>query len=224
MADSTSGIGGSKPPVNTPTEETKVEQTGERGGQKISARSPQGSQLDRTPSQTANKSLKSRTISSHAQTRSIQANDLNTLKKLAFDKQWGGVCSGLELHANTPKQLSQILTELKKIDDLPPDVQQAAAEQFSSLQARESADILGSNISDDPLEELGTFGELINNPMAHDSPIGTVVRTKVGDFLDKHPMPDIDRQQLIQKISRQTYEHIAKRANNLIHQITASSE
>lgn len=219
MASDTSGIG-SQPPRIPPSEaKAPVEQKGEYDNQSVTKHSPQGSQLDKTPSQAPKKSLRSRTVNTHTQTQSIQSHDLSTIRHLAGEGKWQGVASAIKLHVKTHEQLDQVMSELKVAGELPADVQDAVCEHFGQLQATKVANIFASQLPNAPAESLSTLMILASNPHDHDSPIGSVSRLATDTFIKKHGLNDADRQKAVLNTCEETYQIASRSIDQLVTQL-----
>ena len=224
MASDTPGIG-SQPP-RTPSSETQtpVEQKGEYDKQSVTKHSPQGSQLDRTPSQAPKTSLRNRTISSHRQTQSIQSHDIDAIRHLAGEGKWQGVASAIKLHVKTHKQLDQVMNELKVTGEIPAEIQDTVCQHFSQLQAAKVANIFASQLPEDPAESLSTLMILASNPHDHDSPIGSVSRLATDTFIKKHGLNDADRQKAVLSTCEETYQVASRSIDQLVAQLRSSGD
>ena len=222
MASDTPGIGSQPPHIPSSEAQTPVEKKGEYENQSVTKHSPQGSQLDKTPSQTPKKSLRSRTVSTHKQTQTIQSHDLNTIRHLAGEGKWQGVTSAIKLHVKTHEQLDQALNELKVAGNIPAEVQDAVCEHFSQLQATKVANIFASQLPEDAAESLSTLMILASNPQDHDSPIGSVSRLATDTFIKKHGLNDADRQKAVLNTCEETYKVASQGIDQLVAQLRAA--
>lgn len=224
MANDTSGVGPRHNHIQPPESQKPVDQKGEFDNQPVTKHSPQGSQLDRTPSQVPKTSLRSRTVSTHTPTQSIQSHDLDTIRHLAGEGKWQGVESAIKLHVKNHEQLDQVMNELKIVGKLPPEIQDAACEHFTQLQAAKVANIFASQLPDDPKEELSTLMILASNPHEHDSPIGSVSRLATDTFIKKHSLTETDRQKAVLNTCEQTYQMAGKRVDQLVEQLKSDGD
>ena len=224
MASDTPGIGSQPPRIPSSEAQSPVEQKGEYDNQSVTKHSPQGSLLDRTPSQTPKKSLRNRTVNTHTQTQSIQSHDLSTIRHLAGEGKWQGATSAIKLHVKTHEQLDQVMNELKVVGGLPAEVQDAVCEHFSQLQATKVANIFASQLPEDPLESLSTLMILASNPHDHDSPIGSVSRLATDTFIKKHGLNDADRQKAVANTCEETYQVASRSIDQLVIQLRTTGD
>lgn len=230
MSD-TSGIGSQPPKIpssgtsleTSSKTEAPIEQKGEYDNQAVTEHSPNGSKLDRTPSQAPAKSLQNRTVQTHTQTHTIQSHDLNTIRHLAGEGKWQGVASAIKLHVKTLEQLEQVLSALKPVGKLPPEAQDVICEHFGQLQATRVANIFASQLPDDPSDSLSTLMVLANNPHDHNSPIGSVSRIVTDNFIQKHALNDADRQRAVLNTCEKTYQIASRGIDELVAQLRATA-
>lgn len=224
MANEPSGVGPGQNHIPSPESQKQIEQKGEFDSQSVTKHAPGSNQLDRMPSQAPGTSLRNRTASTHKQTQSIQSHDLDTIRHLAGEGKWQGVASAIKLHVKNHEQLDQIIKELKVVGELPSEVQNAACEHFSQLQAAKVANIFANQLPDSPKEKLSTLMILASNPHEHDSPIGSVSRLATDAFIKKHNLSGADRQKAVLNTCEQTYQIAGQRVDQLIAQLKSDGD
>ena len=224
MADNTSGVGPRQNHIQPQEPQKPVEPKGEFDNQPVTRHSPQGSQLDRTPSQAPKTSLRSRTVNTHSQTQSIQSHDLDTIRHLAGEGKWQGVTSAIKLHVKNLEQLDQVMNELKVAGGLPPEFQDTVCQHFSQLQATKVANIFASQLPEDPAESLSTLMILASNPHDHDSPIGSISRLATDSFIKKHELNDTDRQKAVSNTCEETYQIAGRGIDQLVAQLRTTGD
>ena len=224
MVDKASGNTSANHLTNNPVDQTSTKPAGEKDSQSVTTHSPQGSQLDRSPSKTARTSLKARNVTPYKQTQSIQSYDISTARRLALTGQWPGVMSTIKLHVSDQTQLSQLLHGLGSAINYPPEVQDAICNEFSTHCANRTAGILVSNLSDDPAEAHGSLLLIIDKPERHDSPIGFLSRQSSKEFVKEHSFDEADLPLLIFKTSEKTYDQVVERVNQLEEQMLETAD
>ena len=224
MVDKASGNLPPNQPINNQINDVKADSVGEKDNQSVTSHSPKESKLDRRPSQTAQRSLKDRTVSHYQQTQSIQQGyDISTVRRLALTNQWPGVISAMKLHVSSEAQLSQLLHELGSEVNFPSEVQDAICDEFSTHCAARTAGILISNLSDDPKEAHGSLLLIIDRPERHDSPIGFLSRQSSKEFVAEHNFEDADMPMLVRNTTERTFDKVAANVDLLEEHLLRST-
>lgn len=139
--------------------------------------------------------------------RQITPDNLQMMVELGKEKQWSALASAITGKSTSVDDLTATLNTLQNNGiELPAKIQAGAGRHFIQLTVNSVVPLLHSHLPDHPpLEALGVLELIAQQHHNHDSMIGSLVRVKVGEFLNQCQLKDVDRESLIQEISARIY-------------------
>ncbi len=148
--------------------------------------------------------------------REITSNALQIMVATGRQQQWGALASAISRHGNSLGNLTAAMDTLQQHDiKLPVQIQNKVGLHFAELAAVNAAASLQENLPADELQALGLLDQLVPHHNHHDSPIGTIVRLVVDEFIKKYQLNDANRKGIVQSMSAKVYSLTSERMTEL---------
>ncbi|USE35261.1 hypothetical protein [Endozoicomonas sp. SCSIO W0465] len=143
------------------------------------------------------------------QVESLSPDNLEMIKVLARQNQWGGVRAAI-ISCTTRAQLDEALASINpQVSTMPVETQQAIGDHFGELWVKEATPILTEGLTDGAEHEnLGSLELIIQRSDEHDSPLGAMIRVSVDSYIREHSLTGINRAQMINNITRKFHDQI----------------
>ena len=145
---------------------------------------------------------------------------LDMVAQLAYNKQWAGLSSAIELHGQDKSSLQQLLSVLQpSLTVIPSAIQQQIAMQFTACESTEKLSILTAMLPQAPLEALGVCVEWMAQPDDHDSLLGFLARESVDNLLLSLDLPQVDRTELVNSMVQALHDALSDKMYLLENQL-----
>ncbi|MGB0360264.1 MAG: hypothetical protein ACPGEF_02500 [Endozoicomonas sp.] len=171
-----------------------------------------------------NPSVSSQKLSS----RKVSPHNLNMLTSLAKNKKWTTLSDMIKLHSNTSYCITEIIKTIQKKDiQLPKHIQNIICLQFGRLSAITKAAVIKENLPKEPNSELNILSNYLGGYIRPDSPVGTISRHTIDNFIAEHQLEEVDRDAAVQQMSEMLYSIVLLRIqmlNELVIRQTVDKE
>ena len=148
--------------------------------------------------------------------REITSNALQIMVAFGRQQQWAALASAVTRHGNSLDNLTSAMDTLRQHDiKLPAHIQNKVGLHFTELAAVNTAAALHENLPADELRALGLLDQIVAHHNNHDSPIGTIVRLVIDEFIKKYQLNDANRKGIVQGMSAKVYSLTSERMAEL---------